>query len=163
MAEINIEVNIEETKWGREIKNSEEIITKACVAALKSSGVYDYADNIEISILLTNDQSIKELNSNYRYKDKPTNVLSFPQEALVAGKYKGINKNLALGDIIFAIETIQSEAAEQNKPTEHHLTHLAIHGTLHLLGFDHENDADAEIMEALEIKILSDMGIPSPY
>ncbi len=78
-------------------------------------------------------------------------------------RYKKVTPDLALGDIIFALETIQLEALEQEKPLAHHLTHLAIHGTLHLLGYDHEDDDEAEIMEALEIEILRQMGIDSPY
>lgn len=163
MAGINIEVNIEEDKWNSEIPDAEEIITKASIAALCGAGIYNRGRNIEVSVLLTNDKSIKKLNSDYRYKNKPTNVLSFPQEEFVAGEYDNAGTEISLGDVIFAIETIQKESEEQGKPVDNHLAHLSVHGTLHLLGFDHEEDLEAEIMEALEVKILKSIGIENPY
>jgi len=163
MNKADIEINIEDSNWQSELSNAEEVINKACTSALKAAGISVYADNIEISILLTNDQFIQKLNKDYRSKNKPTNVLSFPLEELSAGNYHDVDKQIALGDIIFAFETIKNEASAEEKPIESHLTHLAIHGTLHLLGYDHEEDADAEIMEALEIKILASLGISNPY
>ena len=163
MAQISIEVNIEEVKWQKELPDVERIIEQACITALQSTGITRNTEYIEISVLLANDKTIQNLNGNYRGKDKPTNVLSFPQEELVAGKYRGIAKNISLGDIIFALETIQKEATEQNKTFHGHLVHLAVHGTLHLIGYDHQKKAEAEIMEALEIGILDKLGIASPY
>ncbi len=163
MNEINIEINIEEDKWLQEQPNSEEIISKSCTLALQAVGIFEYAENIEISVLLTNDGFIQGLNRDYRGKDKPTNVLSFPQEEFIAGNYADIEGQIALGDVIFAFETINNEAIEQEKSFENHLAHLAVHGTLHLLGYDHEEDGDAEIMEALEIKILAELQIDNPY
>lgn len=161
--QINIEINIEEEKWLHELPDVEEYIKKSCIAALNGTKIIKYADDIEISVLLTNDSAIRNLNRDYRGKDKPTNVLSFPLEEFKVGKYKDVEKNIALGDIIFALETIQNEAKEQEKSIISHLCHLAIHGTLHLLGYDHEDDSEAEIMEALEIEILLQLGIESPY
>ncbi len=106
-----------------------------------------------LSILLTNDRSIQQLNKDFRDKDKPTNVLSFPADD--EGDY--------MGDIAVAFETIQREAIEQDKSFTHHFIHMLIHGILHLDGYDHETDEDAEEMETLEIKILADMGIKNPY
>lgn len=106
----------------------------------------------EISVALSNNSLIQALNRDYRNKDKPTNVLSFPQD-----------DEFSLGDIVLALETIQREANDQDKSFEDHLTHLIIHGTLHLLGHDHEDDDEAEEMEAIEIKILERMGIENPY
>ena len=106
----------------------------------------------EISIVLADNNFIQNLNHVYRGKDKPTNVLSFPQDE------PGL-----LGDVILAYETIEKEANEQEKSFEDHLTHLIVHGTLHLLGHDHEDDKEAKEMEALEIEILEKLGIKNPY
>lgn len=163
MVEINIEINIEEEKWLSTLPSVEEIIKKATIIALHESGVTQSTKSIEVSVLLTNDKFIKNLNRDYLNKDKATNVLSFPLEDFSAGKYEDIGEDIAIGDIIFALETILKEALEQNKSLENHLTHLAIHGALHLLGFDHDDDGDAQIMEALEIKILNKMAIENPY
>lgn len=116
---------------------------------------------IEISVVLTDDAGVQVLNREYRGKDKPTNVLSFA--ALDADDPLPPEGPVHIGDIILAYETLVREAADMEKPLGDHFTHLLIHGTLHLLGYDHENDADANIMESLEISILSDFGIENPY
>lgn len=113
----------------------------------------------ELSIVLTNDDEIKKLNTNWRKKNKATNVLSFPAFELAIGDKPGP----MLGDIVLAIETIEREARDSGISFLDHLTHLIIHGLLHLLGYDHENDTDAEQMEALEIEILAHLGIKDPY
>ncbi len=113
--------------------------------------------------MLTNDNNIKELNHEYRKLNKPTNVLSFPLNNFIAGKYNSMHSYIPLGDVIFSLETIKKEAAEQNKQPESHLIHLTVHGILHLIGYDHEYKADAKIMEALEVKILSKLGVDDPY
>ena len=99
------------------------------------------------------------LNRDFRGKDKPTNVLSFPFEV----PDFLIDEEPTLGDIIIAMPVIEAEAVEQKKSVEHHLAHMTIHGTLHLLGFDHIIDEEAEEMEALEIEILEKLGIANPY
>jgi len=116
----------------------------------------------ELAIMLTDDAGIRTLNSNWRGIDKPTNVLSFP--ALPPSGPRGPDDApRMLGDIAIAYETTRSEADEEQKPFDHHLSHLAVHGFLHLIGYDHEKDDDAEAMEALEREILSQLGIPDPY
>ncbi len=105
----------------------------------------------ELSIVLTDDAHIQALNRDYRNKDKPTNVLSFPQDGLL------------LGDIILALETVQREATDKGVSFGDHAAHLLIHGYLHLLGYDHQNDKDALQMEALEIKALASLNIDNPY
>ncbi|CAN7152860.1 rRNA maturation RNase YbeY [Phyllobacterium sp. LjRoot231] len=113
----------------------------------------------ELSLVFTDDATIKELNSGWRDKDKPTNVLSFPAFTLKPGQKPGP----MLGDIVIARETVAREAADEDKTFEDHLTHLIVHGFLHLLGYDHLTDVEAEEMEGLERKVLERLAIPDPY
>lgn len=115
----------------------------------------------ELAVMLTNDAGIRTLNSNWRGMDKPTNVLSFPALQPTASAPAGAPR--MLGDIAIAYEITRREADEEEKPFDHHLSHLAVHGFLHLIGYDHENDDDAEAMEGLEREILAQLGIPDPY
>ncbi len=118
----------------------------------------------EVSIALMNDSEIKILNHQYRQIDQPTNVLSFSQFDPSSPSVKmDTGQALLLGDIILSLDTLQREASEQNKNLEHHTAHMMVHGFLHLMGYDHMIEDEAEIMEALEIKILKDMGISNPY
>ncbi|MGQ0527829.1 MAG: rRNA maturation RNase YbeY [Alphaproteobacteria bacterium] len=112
----------------------------------------------EVSIVLADDAFVQDLNRDYRDKDKPTNVLSFPQLEIFTGKVAGL-----LGDIVFGLETIRREADDAQKSFEDHLSHLVIHGLLHLLSHDHESEDEAERMESLEIQILKTLGIKNPY
>lgn len=116
----------------------------------------------EVTVTLTNDKSIKVLNRDYREKDKPTNVLSFPMWDNMSEIPNGAGA-IPLGDIIIAFETIKREAIEQEKTLADHFTHMLIHGFLHLLGYDHMNETDATAMESLEIKILKKLSISNPY
>lgn len=113
----------------------------------------------EISVVLSDDEHIRELNKHHRGMDKPTNVLSFPAARMKtpAGAPR------ILGDVVLAYETVAREAAEESKPIENHLTHLVVHGVLHLLGYDHEDDDEAEMMETRERQILAKLGVPDPY
>lgn len=112
----------------------------------------------EANVVLADDVLVRTLNRTYRGKDAATNVLSFPFAASPGSEETG-----HLGDVILARETILKEAAEQGIPSEHHLQHLVVHGLLHLVGFDHETDAEASAMEQLETRILAELGIPDPY
>lgn len=112
----------------------------------------DLEEGKAIALVLCDDAQIHEFNRNFRGKDKPTNVLSFPSE-----------ESDEWGDILLAYETIAREAKEQGKTFEQHVTHLLVHGTLHLLGYDHEITQEAEEMESLEIAILSQLAIANPY
>jgi probable rRNA maturation factor len=116
----------------------------------------------ELAVMLTDDAGICTLNSNWRGIDKPTNVLSFPA-LQPTGPGGPDDAPRMLGDIAIAYETTRREADDEQKPFDHHLSHLAVHGFLHLIGYDHEKDDDAEAMEALETEILAQLGIPDPY
>ncbi|MEB3701725.1 Endoribonuclease YbeY [Candidatus Bealeia paramacronuclearis] len=114
----------------------------------------------ELSVYLTDDEEIQGLNKDYRGKNKPTNVLSFPQGNVPKGPNGEVHP---LGDIAMAYETCLREADHEGIPFKNHFIHLLIHGLLHLLGYDHENEEDAEKMETLEVQILQALHIPNPY
>jgi probable rRNA maturation factor len=116
----------------------------------------------ELAVMLTDDSGIRTLNSNWRGIDKPTNVLSFPALQPASG-HEPDDAPRMLGDIAIAYETTRREADDEQKPFSHHLGHLAVHGFLHLVGYDHETDGEAEVMESLEREILATLGIPDPY
>lgn len=122
----------------------------------------------EVTIVLTDDAEIRDLNRTWRGKDQPTNVLSFPAGDVPSaiGMPDGPAFNgepVPLGDTVIAFETTRAEADERSIPLSDHLSHLVVHGTLHLLGFDHLNDEEAEDMESLERKALASLGIADPY
>lgn len=122
-----------------------------------SAALSEHRDAGEICIRIVSPEESQQLNNDYRGKDKPTNVLSFPFEVP-----EGVPLEL-LGDLIICADVVAREATEQKKPLFNHWTHMVVHGTLHLIGFDHINDDEAEEMEQLERKILASMGIPDPY
>jgi len=138
---------------------AEAIIMRAIAAAAAQAPV-DTADT-ELAVMLTDDDGIRTLNRNWRGFDKPTNVLSFPALQPEGKQPEGVPR--MLGDIAIAYQTTQREAESENKPFANHLSHLAVHGFLHLVGYDHETDDDAEEMEGLERTILAGLGIPDPY
>lgn len=115
----------------------------------------------EACLALSDDERVRELNRHYRRKDMPTNVLSFPAPDIPEGV--ALDGPRPLGDIILAQETVLREAAGEGTPPEHHFQHLVVHGLLHLMGYDHETDDEAEEMEAVEVGILATLGIASPY
>ncbi|MDF1748033.1 MAG: rRNA maturation RNase YbeY [Alphaproteobacteria bacterium] len=133
--------------------------TVAISAARAALAAMNPTRDLELSLALADDATVQKLNRDYRGQDKPTNVLSFESgdDADIPGE------PLMLGDVVLARETCAREAGEEGKEFAHHLSHLTIHGVLHLMGFDHEDDAEAEEMESLEIKILADIGIANPY
>ncbi len=113
----------------------------------------------ELAIIFADDITVRELNRRFRGKDTPTNVLSFPVDDGSGGGPPGP----LIGDVVIAYETVHQESNEQALPFEDHLTHLIVHGLLHLFGYDHETDTDAALMEALETEILATLGIADPY
>jgi len=150
-----IDISAESEGWSK-VPQLEALVRRAAEAALLDNE----APPSEISVVLSDDEHIRELNKHHRGMDKPTNVLSFPAARMKtpAGAPR------ILGDIVIAFETVEREAAEETKPFENHLSHLVVHGVLHLLGYDHEGDEEeAELMEGRERKILASLGIPDPY
>ena len=129
------------------------------------SALADIDTPVEIAIRLTNDAEVHILNRSYRQKDKPTNVLSFPMVAPeeMDGLAEAGEPEIMLGDIVLAKETCAREAADKGIAVNAHATHLIVHGVLHLIGFDHITDADAEEMEGLERLIMADLGHDDPY
>lgn len=157
---LDIDVMCEAGKWP---SDAEETVRRAAEHAYVVAGP---ARDAELCVVLGDDGFVQVLNKTYRGKDKPTNVLSFPTGAIpaaVGGEPLGDIGPHLLGDVVLALETIEREAAEQSKSFSHHLTHLVVHGVLHLLGQDHEDDAEAEEMEAMERDILEDLDIADPY
>jgi probable rRNA maturation factor len=147
-----IDVILEDGVWD---SSAEATVRRALTEAAIAIGA-DFKDRV-VAVLLTDDASIRRLNAQWRHIDKPTNVLSFPP---ASGQQGAVT---SLGDIAIAYETTAREAAEEGKPFADHLSHLALHGFLHLLGYDHGNDTAAEEMEALERAILQRLGVPDPY
>lgn len=127
--------------------------------AIEAAAQQVAAADAEVAIVLTDDSGIRTLNRDWRGIDRPTNVLSFPA---ARGPADDAQPRM-LGDIAIAYETTGREAEGESKPFAHHLSHLAVHGFLHLVGYDHETDTDAETMENLERTILASLGIPDPY
>jgi len=143
------------------------LVRKAAQAAIAESGYPDLADTdrpVEISITLTGNDEVQALNAKWRGKDKPTNVLSFPMaDDRDLSRANLVQGELLLGDIVLARGVCESEAAEKGVAVEDHATHLVVHGTLHLLGYDHHDERDAADMEAREARALKRLGIANPY
>ncbi|MBI0000736.1 rRNA maturation RNase YbeY [Bartonella sp. W8122] len=153
---VHYDMAINAEGWQNE-ETLRRLVDSVLQATLQELG-YDKIDS-ELSLVFTNDADIREINGKWRHIDKPTNVLSFPAFALQPGQEPGD----ILGDIVIARETVAREAAEEHKSFDDHLSHLVVHGLLHLMGYDHQNDEEAEQMETLERKILASLGISDPY
>jgi probable rRNA maturation factor len=147
-AAVGVEVEVEAPTWAEALPDVEAIARRAASAALGSAG------RRGVVVLLTDDETVRDLNARFRGKDAPTNVLAFPAPA---------GPDAHLGDIALAFGVCAREAGEQDKPLADHLRHLVIHGVLHLLGYDHVTDAQAEAMESLERRTLAGIGVPDPY
>jgi probable rRNA maturation factor len=154
--EISIDISVEAGDWP-----AESVLLKLANAAIAAGAgeMGALGGSSELSLVFSDDAAIRRLNAGWRGKDKPTNVLSFPAFSW----RRGDPLPPMLGDIVVAAETVRKEADLEGKPFEHHLTHLIVHGFLHLLGYDHETDGEAEEMEGLERRILAALAIPDPY
>ena len=155
-----IEVEIEDDAWTAALPEVEGLVVAAAQAALRAAAAPDAArgkaedESLNIVVLLTDDEAVGELNGRFRHKDAATNVLSFPAVENPEGH---------LGDVALAFGVCAREAAEQGKQLSHHLQHLVAHGVLHLLGYDHMSDDEAEAMEGLERIVMAGLGAPDPY
>jgi probable rRNA maturation factor len=149
---MNLEISIDDKDW-RAVPDLRRLARTAVSAALPD-------DDVTIDLLFTSDARIAEMNGQWRGKPKATNVLSFPVSTATPVP-KGEPR--PLGDIALAYGVVSREALEQKKPVSHHITHLIVHGVLHLLGYDHETDDEAAAMEAREIMILAELGMENPY
>jgi len=141
-----IEIEVDDPAWTDALAEVEPLVQSAAALALEAAGL--------VSVSLTDDDTVADLNLRFRGKPGPTNVLSFP--ALESARP-------FLGDVILAFGVCAREAAEQGKPLAHHLQHLVAHGVLHLVGYDHQTETEAEEMEALERRILAGLNVPDPY
>lgn len=162
MTEIDIQISVEGGSWPDEtalLAQSARVIGAAAGHLARAEGQPFPKQPPELSLLFTDDASIRTINAEWREQDKPTNVLSFPAYPLAPGDMPGP----MLGDIILAYETLQREAGELGKPFDEHLTHLLVHGFLHLFGYDHMETDEAEEMEGLETRILGELGLSDPY
>lgn len=153
----DIDVAIACSGWRAAVPEAEALCRRAARAALAADGRAPG----EIAVLLTDDGAVRALNARWRGRDAPTNVLSFPGPKPVGSA--GDCPPRHLGDIVLACETVLREADEQGKRPADHLAHLVVHGVLHLLGHDHESDAEATAMEALEAAVLAALGVADPY
>ena len=142
-----IEVELDDAAWTEALPDAAAVVERAAAAALGTVAG-------DLVVLLTDDETVRDLNARFRDKDRPTNVLSFPAAASAAPH---------LGDLVLAFGVCAAEAQAQGKTLADHLSHLTVHGVLHLLGRDHEADGEAEEMEAEERSILASLGVADPY
>jgi len=154
---VTVDISNEFDHWPAGIPDIETFTTRAVAAALAGSQVA-LQDHVEVSVVYCDDAFIHDLNKQWRHKDSPTNVLSFP---LASGP--ALATAPMLGDIIISCETVMKEARDEGKTFADHMAHMLVHGALHLAGYDHEIDAEAEAMESLERAVLSQLGVDDPY
>ena len=151
-----VAVLIEDPAWLKAIPDPAPLLRRAARAAIKVAKLPSMP-SLAVTVALIDDRAMRSLNHDFRGQDRPTNVLSFPAAAERAGRRR------ALGDIALAFGTVRREARDHHKTVTDHLTHLMVHGVLHLLGYDHVSQRQAERMEALERKALASIGIGDPY
>jgi len=159
-----VAINVEDNAWREAVPDLDvsvaDTVSVAMNMAIARSGNVRKKQETEISLLFTNNQKVQALNAQYRGADRPTNVLSFPGHI---DQDSSVSSVIPLGDIALAFELIDQEAAAQGKSVSDHMSHLIVHGLLHLLGYDHKHDRDAVEMEQLERRILMSMGLHDPY
>ena len=157
---LQVDVIVESGAWSDRLPEVESLVRRAAQAAISAGR--DGSSNAELSVLLCDDTDIRRLNRDYRDSDAATNVLAFGNGDPASGPLADTRPTL-LGDVVIAFETTAREAADQKKPLSHHVSHLLVHGVLHLLGYDHDEASAANDMEDLERAILAGLGIPDPY
>jgi probable rRNA maturation factor len=154
---LRVAVGVHCRQWIEALPDARQLARQAARAAFKAgAGV---CGEVELGVVLTGDSEQRRLNRDFRGRDAPTNVLSFAAAAGVPPA----GAPLLLGDVVLAFETVAQEAAARGRPLADRLTHLVVHGTLHLLGWDHQSEAEAAAMELLETAILAKLGVADPY
>jgi probable rRNA maturation factor len=154
-----ISIQVDDSAWGKTLPEAGDLACQAVRRTLALEG--HERENIAVDVTLASDAAVRKLNRQWRGKDRPTNVLSFPLEP--PGEKVPQGRPRQLGDIVLARQTLAREAKEQGKKLSHHFVHLVIHGTLHLLGHDHMTAREAAVMEGKETLLLQKHGIPDPY
>jgi probable rRNA maturation factor len=163
--ETSLDILIDAPGWTARFDDIEGLCRRATGAALAAAAPHrrDHA----LSVLFTDDATMRRLNASYRGQDKATNVLSFPADADAddgaGGAGTGPGEPPLLGDIAIGLEAVLREAEDEGKSPADHVCHLIVHGTLHLLGYDHVDDTEAHVMERLEAQVLAGLGVPDPY
>ena len=158
---LNFEFVVKDARW-----DAEQLSNVGAILAVVLSDHLILPDMASAVVMACNDSTIEELNKSFRGKAQPTNVLSWPSAELaseILGQAPALATDAELGDIAIAFETCTGEAHKANCPMINHFTHLLLHATLHLLGYDHIEDADAELMEKIEVDVLAKLGISNPY
>jgi len=158
LSDFEIDILIEDDRWTDSVELIDALASRSIHATIAhlNANSQPLKTFSEVSLALMSDAKIQDLNAQFRDKDKPTNVLSFP-----GMEVDGFTP--LLGDIVLAYETVTREATERSIKLDDHVAHLIVHGFLHLQGYDHENNVDARVMEAIEIKTLGGLGIDNPY
>lgn len=158
---VEIDVIAEDATWRAALPDLEATCRRAATAGLSvGAGTLTSA---EACVVLSSDAAVRALNRRYRHRDAATNVLSFPNMSIGAGQPPAEVGPILLGDVVVAFETVAAEAAAEGKTLHDHLSHLVVHGILHLLGYDHRTDDEAEVMEGLEVESLASLGIADPF
>jgi probable rRNA maturation factor len=160
-----VALTIDAPAWRRHLDDPEAICRRAVGATFDRVPIPPWLAHVEVGVLLAGNAAVHRLNAEHRGEDHATNVLSFPtfEGILQHDPEHPTPEPVPLGDIVLALETVRAEAAAQRKPLRDHVSHLLVHGCLHLLGYDHQTAADALRMEGLERAILGRLGIPDPY
>jgi len=162
-----VQLSVSAGEWGT--KDAGQDLSEKCTQLYRHifSNMFPTLGTVpQLSIMLTNDEMIQDLNHHYRGKESPTNILSFPAQEMGIGHEPRLESQgvpVTLGDVVMSYETILHEAEEQGKSFEAHFTHLFVHGVLHLLGYDHETVEGADVMEKTEIELLAALNIENPY
>ncbi len=163
---VHVDVEVVDGAWLSDLPGADDVVERACTRALQ---VACSGEAVTVTVVMADDRMLADLNGRWRHIDRPTDVLSFPSDDRSpgtrlrppAGSPPG--SDIALGDIVIARETVVDDASRRATALTDHLSHIAVHGTLHLLGYDHETDADAGVMEAMERAVLETLGISDPY
>ncbi|MCL4153514.1 UNVERIFIED_CONTAM: hypothetical protein GTU68_006105 [Idotea baltica] len=155
-SDLDIDVVIEDSRWQAAVPDASEQAERAVRAAFSEVG---FDESATLCVLLADDDHVQSLNNAYRGKDQPTNVLSFPTED--APTIPGFPR--VLGDVVLAFDTVQRESDTFERSIVNHFLHLIVHASLHLIGYTHEAEQEADRMEAFEISVLAKLGVPDPY